>query len=624
MNDPIPPIWTTGTTEVFKTGTWRAALPQHIRAPSPCHAACPVNGDIAEWIGRARARDFRGAWEILTRHNPFPAIAGRICHHPCEAACNRGGFDEPLAICKLERFVGDAAIEQGWAFEPPPVERAERVAVVGGGPSGLSAAFQIRRRGYRVTLFEAQPELGGLMRYGIPSYRLARSVLDAEIARIVALGVDVRCGEPLASHEDLERLRGEFDAVYLATGAQRTKRLPQLDYTQPWVIDGAEYLARSNAGAAPVLGKHVVVIGGGSAALDAARSARRAGHDVTILALESRAQMPAQREEVVEALEEGIALVDGAMLVDAAQAYENTISVDAAVSPPFEKGGPGGICPFGGAEEIPPAPLYERGVSAAPRYERGVKAHNADGAFPGARETCPESVQAGGGAGAIALRCIRVRFVPGVQRGQFTVEPTAGSEFTLAADAIVTSIGQDPELAALQPMLEIDGALLKVDALQATSAERVYAGGDLASVARFVTEAIGMGKRAAFEIDRVLRALPGKLQTAEPLVPLAAINTYYYPKQPRAAEARLDATRRLACATEVQLGLDIEQALAETERCFSCGTCIFCDNCVDYCPDLAVKRNGAGYTVLADYCKGCGLCVRECPTGSMKMVEEAR
>lgn len=546
MNDPIPPIWTTGTTEVFKTGTWRAAAPQHIRAPSPCHAACPVDGDIAEWIGRARARDFRGAWEILTRHNPFPAVAGRICHHPCEAACNRGGFDEPLAICKLERFVGDIAIEHGWAFEPPRVERAERVAVVGGGPSGLSAAFQLRRRGWRVTLFEARPALGGLMRYGIPSYRLARSVLDAEIARIVALGVDARCGQPLASHEDLERLRREFDAVYLATGAQRTKRLPQLDYAQPWVIDGAEYLARSNAGAPPALGRRVVVIGGGSAALDAARSARRAGHDVTIVALEPRAQMPAQRDEVVEAIEEGIEVVDGAML-------------------------------------------------------RGVR----------------ES------AGGLKLDCIRVRFEAGAQRDRFTVTPMAGTEFTLAADAIVASIGQDPDLAPLRS-LEAQGALLQVDARQATSVERVYAGGDLASLARFVTEAVGMGKRAALEIDRVLRGLPAEVQSAEPVVPLAAINTYDYPKQPRAAEARLEPARRLACTTEVQLGLEIEQALAETQRCFSCGTCIFCDNCVDYCPDLAVRRSGAGYTVLADYCKGCGLCVRECPTGSMKMVEEVR
>jgi len=267
MNAPIPAIWTTGSTEVFKTGSWRAALPQHIRAPSPCHAACPVNGDIAEWIGLARARDFRGAWEVLTRHNPFPAIAGRICHHPCEAACNRAGFDESLAICKLERFVGDRALAEGWSFGPPTQERRERIAVVGGGPSGLSAAFQLRWRGYRVTLFESQAELGGLMRYGIPPYRLARSVLDGEIARIVALGVEVRCGVPLATAADLERLRGEFDAVYLATGARRQKRLPQLDYAQPWVLDGAEYLARTSMGEKPALGRRVVVIGGGSAIL---------------------------------------------------------------------------------------------------------------------------------------------------------------------------------------------------------------------------------------------------------------------------------------------------------------------------------------------------------------------
>jgi NADPH-dependent glutamate synthase beta subunit-like oxidoreductase/Pyruvate/2-oxoacid:ferredoxin oxidoreductase delta subunit len=547
MNAPLPPIWTTGSTEVFKTGTWRAALPQHIRAPSPCHAACPVNGDIADWIGRARNRDYRGAWEVLTRNNPFPAIAGRICHHPCESACNRAGFDEPLAICKLERFVGDLALAEGWQFEKPTEQRSERIAVVGGGPSGLSAAFQLVRRGYRVTLIEAQPELGGLMRYGIPSYRLARSVLDGEIARIVALGVDVRCGESLDSPADLERLRRDFDAVYVATGARKQKRLKQLDYAQPWVMDGAEYLARSARGEKPALGKRVVVIGGGSAALDAARSARRAGHDVTILALEKTAQMPAQREEIDEALEEGIVLIAGAML-----------------------------------------------TRVVPREGRGLR-----------------------------LDCVRVRFEPGKQRGQFKVTPIDDGAFALEADAIVPSIGQDPDLSALQS-LDVAGALLKVDARQATSAERVYAGGDVASMARFVTEAIGMGKRAALEIDRALRARDAVVANGEDIVPLDAIATAYYAKQARPVEHHLDPAQRLKSELEVQLGFDVDTALAETERCFSCGTCILCDNCVNVCPDLAVKRDGAGYLVLADYCKGCGLCVKECPTGSMKMIEELR
>ncbi|RPH66838.1 MAG: FAD-dependent oxidoreductase, partial [Burkholderiales bacterium] len=234
-----PTTWTTGTTEVFKTGTWRASLPRHIAAPSPCHAACPVDGDIAQWIGRARERDFRGAWEILTRNNPFPAVAGRVCHHPCESACNRAAFDEPLAICRLERHVGDLALAEGWSYPRPERERGERVAVVGGGPSGLSAAYHLRRRGYAVTIFEARPTPGGLMRDGIPAYRLPREVLDGEIERIVDLGVELRCGEPVDTAEDFERIRDDFDAVYLAIGARRHKRLPQLDYTRPWVVDGA-------------------------------------------------------------------------------------------------------------------------------------------------------------------------------------------------------------------------------------------------------------------------------------------------------------------------------------------------------------------------------------------------
>jgi len=547
---PIPPIWTTGSTEVFKTGTRRAALPRHIHAPSPCHAACPVNGDIAEWIGRARERDFRGAWEILTRHNPFPAIAGRICHHPCETACNRTSVDGALAICRLERFVGDRALAEGWAFAPPAAERSERVAVVGGGPAGLSAAYQLRRMGYAVTLVESRAALGGLMRHGIPSYRLARDVLDGEIARIVALGVDVRCGEALAGPGDLARLREQYAAVFVATGAQRQKRLPVLDYSAPWVLDGADYLARANAGAAPPLGRRVVVIGGGSAALDVARSARRAGHDVTVLCLEAVAQMPAQSEEVAEAREEGIAFVDGAML-----------------------------------------------ASAAPR--------------PG---------------GGVDLTCVRVRFVPGAVRGQFTVTQLPGTAFTLAADAVVPSIGQDPDLAPFGDALGADGALLAVDRAQATGAERVFAGGDVASMARFVTEAIGMGKRAAQAIDRLLsaRAEDPPTRWDEPVVPLAAIATYYHPAQARAAERRRDVGERLDSDAEVQLGLDVEEALAETTRCYSCGTCIHCDNCVIYCPDLAVKPANGGYVVLGDYCKGCGICVVECPTGSMKMVEEQR
>ena len=550
MNAPMlpPTTWTTGSTEVFKTGTWRAQLPHYVQPPSPCHQACPVNGDIAQWIGLAHQRDFRGAWEVLAVNNPFPAIAGRICHHPCESACNRGAHDESLAICKLERMVGDMALEQGWAFQPPPEEREGHVAIVGGGPSGLSAAYQLRRRGWRVTIYEQQDELGGLMRYGIPSYRLSRKILDGEIERIVAMGVEVK-RKKLGGLLDLDKLRATYDAVYLALGAGRPKRLPQLPSQAPWLMDGAEYLARSNAGEPPALGRRVVVIGGGSAAIDAARSARRAGHEVTILALESAAQLPAQHDEVAEALEEGITLVDGAML-----------------------------------KEVKPA--------------------NGHG---------------------IVITCQKVRFVAGVARGQFTVEPVDGAQFTLAANAIVTSIGADADLGDLAAAIPSRRGVFVADGRsQATGADKVWAGGDVASMARFVTEAVGMGKRAAIDIDRVLRGEAAREGEALPAVGLDAIALHYYPKTPRAPAQVRPAGDRLANGLEVQLGLELEQALAEASRCFSCGTCTNCDNCFHYCPDLAIRRVNGGYEVLTDYCKGCGMCVKECPTGSITMREEIR
>ena len=521
------PTWTTGTTEAIKTGTWRAAIPVYGNPPSPCRVACPVDGHIADWIGLAQAGDIFDAWTTLTENNPFPAIAGRVCHRPCEAACNRAEHDEPLAVRALERYVGDMALAKKWSLQAPP-PGPQQIAVVGAGPSGLATAYQLRRRGYAVTLFEAQREPGGLLRDGIPPYRLPRAVLDAEIQRVLALGIEIRAGQRIAGREQIAQLRLEFDAVYLAIGASRQKRLPQLDHRAPWLMDSAAYLAAANAGAAPALGRRIVVIGGGSAAMDAARSARRAGHEVSVLALEGQAQMPAQREEVVQALEEGVRLYDG---------------------------------------------------------------------------TCLRSVTQGR---TLELHCVRVNF----QRAnplEFT--PLAATDFMLEADAIVPAIGQDPDLAAFDSLFDLDGALLRTDAQCTTSLSGVFAGGDVASSARFVTRAIGMGREAARAIDRWLMgdvSLPAQTQAA---VAPAAINAYYHPRAPR---------------EEAADGFSNEQARAEAGRCFSCGRCTLCDNCLQYCPDMAVRRIAGGYAIAADYCKGCGLCVRECPTGALAMREEWR
>jgi len=524
---PPRPTWTTGTTEAIKTGTWRAALPVYVNPSSPCRGACPVDGRIVDWIAMAKAGDLFAAWTILTDHNPFPAVAGRVCHRPCESACNRAAYDEPLAVRALERHIGDVALANGWRFPAAPLG-PQRVAIVGGGPSGLSAAYQLRRRGYGITVFEAQRELGGLLRDGIPPYRLPRAVLDGEIGRILALGIEVRTGTPLASTEQFLRMRVEFDAVYLALGARRQKRLAQLDYRERWVVDGAAYLAAANSGAPPALGRRIAVIGGGSAAMDVARSARRAGHEVSVLALESEAHLPAQREEVVQAIEEGVALYGATAL--------KWVAVNSALT----------------------------------------------------------------------LHCATVHVTAG---NPLDFAPIPGSDFALDADAIVPAIGQDPDLAPLQPLLDVDGALLRIDAHHATRLSGVFAGGDVASSARFVTHAIGMGRDAAIEIDHWL--MGEAVVRAAPQAPVGAgaINTFYHPRASRA---------------EAPYGLLAAQALAEAARCFSCGRCTFCDNCFQYCPDMAVRRVAGGYAIAAEYCKGCGLCVRECPTGSLALREEWR
>ncbi len=555
------PLWTRTGSEANRTGSWRAALPVYLDRPSPCMAACPVSGRIADWIGLLEAGDPRGAWRSLVENNPFPAIAGRICHHPCEAACNRAQWDETVSICALERHLGDAALAAGWSLERPARERARSVAVLGGGPAGLSAAYQLRRAGLRVTLYEARAILGGLMASAIPAYRLERSVLEAEIARILDLGIRVRLGVGQIDRAGAEALLARHEAVFLATGASLPRRLAGLDYQAGFVIDSADFLAAPPARQAAMTGAHVLVIGGGSAAMDVARSARRRGRRVTVLALEPEHLLAAQASEVEQAREEGVELIAGARLEAVARAGDG-----------------------------------------------------------------------------LALRCVRVAFCPGSGPGGFRAEPIADSGFALRADTIVPAIGQDADLARWRGWLDADGPVLRADPeTGATGRAGVFAGGDLTSSRRFVTEAIGMGGRAGRAIAaRLLADIPADSPAEPPpaaaaLAPLSGppvgferINTVCHKPAPRARSAPVDVARRLAEGGEVDRPLPEEAARREAERCFSCGRCTGCDRCFFFCPDMAIARLDPGYAVRLDYCKGCGLCVAECPTGAVQMVAEAR
>ncbi|HUB77461.1 MAG TPA: NAD(P)-binding protein [Bryobacteraceae bacterium] len=290
--------------------------PHYVEKLPPCAGGCPCGTDIRGWLtaiaqadayGRDKEQAYRLAWEKITERNPLPAVCGRVCPHPCEDACNRTKKDGAVAINALEQFIGDFGIAQGLKLSRLTAERRpEKVAVVGAGPAGLSCAYQLARRGYSVTIFEAFSQPGGMLRYGIPKYRLPRNVLDAEIQRILDLGVNLETGAVIGKTISLEQLRGEYAAVFVGIGAHRGLKLRIPGDDAPNVLTGTEFLNRANSGEAVAVGRKVLVVGGGDTAIDAARVSKRLGADVTILYRRTRAEMPAIKPEIDGAIEEGI------------------------------------------------------------------------------------------------------------------------------------------------------------------------------------------------------------------------------------------------------------------------------------------------------------------------------
>lgn len=296
-----------GSSFANKTGTWRTERPVYVDRLPPCNQACPAGENIQEWLFHAESGDYEKAWRALTANNPMPATMGRVCYHPCENSCNRAKLDSAVNIHAVERFLGDEAIRKGWQFEKPVKETGKKVLVVGAGPSGLSAAYQLRRMGHAVTIFEAGPVAGGMMRFGIPKYRLPRNILHAEISRIEQMGVEIvleRKVEDLAA----EMKKGKFDAVFLAVGAHIGKRayIPAREAGR--IMDAVSFLrSMETAAEAPQLGRKVVIYGGGNTAIDVARTAKRLGaEEALIVYRRTREKMPAHDFELEEALEEGV------------------------------------------------------------------------------------------------------------------------------------------------------------------------------------------------------------------------------------------------------------------------------------------------------------------------------
>ena len=299
-----------GSASQYQTGGWRSQRPIYFRESetvSPCEVFCPINQDIRKWLSLVRDEKFQEAWEAILEKNPFPAVQGRVCPHFCENNCNRKDLDEPVAIHVLERFLGDEALRKKWSLPVRKVEpKASKIAIIGSGPAGLSCAYQLARKGYKVTIFEELPVIGGMLNVGIPDYRLPKTVLTQEIENIIVpLGIEV---EKNVKVDDsvLNEISQKFDAIFIAVGAQKSVKLNIEGEDAKGVISGLDFLKKINLGQPLEVGKEVIVIGGGNTAIDAAHSALRLGAKVTIFYRRSKKEMPAIEDEVKAAEEAGV------------------------------------------------------------------------------------------------------------------------------------------------------------------------------------------------------------------------------------------------------------------------------------------------------------------------------
>ncbi len=306
MEKPFAITLDVGSSLANKTGSWRDERPLYVHRLPPCNHACPAGENIQQWLYHAESGDYESAWRELVKDNPLPGVMGRVCYHPCESSCNRGQLDETVGIHGVERFLGDEAIRRGWQLTAEGEPSGKRVLVVGAGPSGLSAAYQLTRRGHAVTIREAGPMAGGMMRFGIPRYRLPREVLDAEVQRILDLGVTLELNAKVTNI--LETMHdGGFDAAFLAVGAHIGRRAYIPAGEAAHMLDAVTMLRSMEGQERPLLGRRVVVYGGGNTAMDAARTARRLGAEEAIVVYRrTRERMPAHDFEVEEALEEGV------------------------------------------------------------------------------------------------------------------------------------------------------------------------------------------------------------------------------------------------------------------------------------------------------------------------------
>lgn len=605
--------------------------PTYVHRTPPCQGSCPSGHDIRGWLSIARQMDKPAiagmswqeyAFKRMVEANPFPAMMGRVCPAPCEDGCNRNEVDDFVGINAVEHYIGDWAIEHNAALPEPGPSTGKRAAVIGGGPAGLTAAYFLRSRGHAVTILEANEQLGGMMRYGIPGYRTPRELLDAEIKRILDLGVEVkfnvRVGKDIAV-ADLER---DYDAVFWAIGAQKGRGLPVPGWGADGCLTGVEFLDAFNHGWVFSTAKRIVVVGGGDTSIDVASVARRLGH------VKATHRHDAGGHGVVGFTAQDVA---GTLRREGVQATLTSLF-------PIEK------------------------MTAAERERE---------------DALREGVDIRGGVMPIEVltnaegRVRALKMCECTMKGM-TPEPKPGTEFEIECDIIVSAIGQMGDLDGLGELDNGKGFIDIVPGYKARKGEKHFAGGDVVRP-HLLTTAIGHGRIAAETMDRFLAGAPtdkrpkvdvhhfnlleelhqrnlepaqyDHVQTrgtsaaewaihnyedrsAAQIIPHGDLFKGHFKYDPRGkrSEMHISAEEVLGNFHERISGFTEQQAVHEGERCMSCGMCFECDACVIYCPQTAVKRvpkkeRAVGRYVYTDYsmCIGCHICADVCPTGYIQM-----
>ncbi len=588
--------------------SWKC--PVYTQRLPPCRNECPASEDIRGYLTTISQADLfhktagevlDEAWEILTDKNPLPAIHGRICPHPCESACNRKyKEDGAVAINNMERFIGDYGLKRKLKLKKLTDEvKPQKIAIVGSGPSGLSAAYQMARRGYQVTMFEAFEKPGGMLRYGIPPYRLPKDVLDAEIQNILDLGVTLKCNTKVGEDIPFEDIRKDFDAVYIAGGSHKGANMDVPGEESANIFTAASFLNRVNTGAKVDIGDRVVVIGGGDSAVDAARVSLR----LQALKREEEELAEAQevdKEELGEAVKAQVAVQDtisDKTMVDAARVTKRVSTYSEVVI------------------------VYRRTRAEMPAISEDVDAAAAEGIRIEYLSAPVRFITEGGRA--TAVECVRMELGEPDDSGRRRPVPIKGSEYTLPVDTVMVGIGQKPDLVGGMAELANKWGWVDASSIGATGQAGVFAGGDVLGLG-ISANATGQGRVAARAMDAYLQGREYKKPHMGAPVKQTDLRLDYYEPAPRNEEVEIEVAEAIAGFKEIRETLTNEQALAEAGRCMSCGLCNVCDQCRIFCPQQAITRNmkrAKGKAMFTDYtlCTGCHVCFESCPTGYIQM-----